>query len=91
MRVLVSDPHVVVARPELRQVPLADLLAQADHVVCLAIAAPETENLFDAAAFARMKAQAFFINASRGNLVDEAALGEALPAGRAPNSRATRA
>ena len=40
------------------------------------------ENLMDAAAFARMKPDAFFVNMSRGNLVDEAALAKALTEGR---------
>jgi D-3-phosphoglycerate dehydrogenase len=51
-------------------------------VVCLAIANEETENLMDGAAFARMKPDAFFVNMSRGNLVDEAALAKALTEGR---------
>ena len=62
--------------------PLARLLAESDHVVCLAKATAETENLMDAGAFAAMKPTAHFINASRGNLVDEAALLEALETGR---------
>ena len=82
MRVLVTDPHVSVADGALEQVPLARLLAESDHVVCLATATPETENLMNAEAFAAMKASAFFINASRGNLVDEAALLAALDGGR---------
>ena len=53
---------------------MEELLGRADYVICLAIANEETENLLDAAAFARMKPDAFFINMSRGNLVDEAAL-----------------
>jgi len=81
MHVLVSDPHVKLASPALRQVDLATLLAEADHVVCLAAATAATENLMNAAAFAAMKPSAFFINASRGNLVDEAALLQALDAG----------
>jgi D-3-phosphoglycerate dehydrogenase len=40
------------------------------------------ENLVNAAAFARMKPDAFFINMSRGNLVDEKALFQALAANR---------
>lgn len=82
MRVLVCDPHARVQHPALRQVTLPQLLADADHVVCLARATPETENLMDAAAFAAMKPTAFFVNASRGNLVDDAALLQALDSGR---------
>ena len=57
------------------------MLAQSDFVVCLAVATDQTENLMDAAAFAAMKPTACFINASRGNLVDEAALARALDDG----------
>ncbi len=81
LRVLVADPHVVVPPGPVRQVTLAQLLAEADHVVCLARASPETENLIDAAALARMKPTACFINAARGDLVDEAALLAALDTG----------
>ena len=82
MRVLVADPHADVLHPSIVPMPLPQLLADSDHVVCLATATPETENLMNAAAFAAMKPSAFFINASRGNLVDEAALLQALDAGR---------
>jgi len=64
-------------------------------VVCLAIANEQTENLIGAAALARMQRHACFINLSRGNLVDEAALaaalrenriaGAAMDVGRAPD------
>jgi D-3-phosphoglycerate dehydrogenase / 2-oxoglutarate reductase len=82
MRVLVNDPHVRVSEPDIGQVELEPLLAEADFVVPLAVATAETENLIDAAAFARMKSGAYFVNASRGNLVDEAALAAALDAKR---------
>jgi D-3-phosphoglycerate dehydrogenase len=82
MTVLVADPFKVIDTPGIRQVPLEQLLAEADFVVCLAVATEATENLMDAAAFACMKRSAFFINLSRGNLVDEAALTAALDAGR---------
>jgi D-3-phosphoglycerate dehydrogenase / 2-oxoglutarate reductase len=78
MRVLVNDPYV----KDVAQTPLDVLLAQSDYIVPLATATPETENLMDEAAFARMKRGAFFINVSRGNLVDEAALARALDSGR---------
>lgn len=81
MRVLVCDPYARVAHAGITQVELPQLLAESDHVVCLAAATEETENLMNAQTFARMKPTAFFINPSRGNLVDEAALQQALDTG----------
>ncbi|WP_043363181.1 NAD(P)-dependent oxidoreductase [Belnapia sp. F-4-1] len=81
MRVLVTDPHAKVEDARIEQVAQDRLLAESDFVVCLAIANEQTENLLNAAAFARMKRGAFFLNPSRGNLVDEAALRAALDAG----------
>lgn len=81
MRVLVADPFVAAVEPPLTLLPLDELLPQADHVACLAPASAQTENLMDARRFAAMKPGAFFINASRGELVDEAALLRALDAG----------
>ena len=78
MRVLVSDPYANIANTVQSQVQLPQLLAEADFVVCLALATDETENLMNAQAFAQMKPGAFFVNAARGNLVDEAALRRAL-------------
>jgi D-3-phosphoglycerate dehydrogenase len=81
MRVIVTDPYARSDDPQVTQVPLAQLLAEADFVVCLAKATEETENLMDARAFGAMKQGACFVNASRGNLVDEAALLAALETG----------
>jgi len=81
MRVLVSDPHAKMEHAALVQLDLPDLLAQSDFVVCLALATEATENLMNAQAFGKMKPGAFFINASRGNLVDEKALEQALDSG----------
>jgi D-3-phosphoglycerate dehydrogenase len=78
MRVLVNDPYV----KDVEQTSFDELLLQADFVVPLAVATPETENLMNEAAFATMKPGAYFINVSRGNLVDEAALARALDSGR---------
>lgn len=82
MSVLIADPYAQVDDRRFRKLPLDELLARADYVICLAIANEETENLLDAAAFARMKPDAFFVNMSRGNLVDEAALARVLEEGR---------
>ena len=81
MQVLVSDPFVTVDAPGVTQLPMADLLRRSDYTVCLAPANAETENLMDARAFAAMRPGSFFINAARGNLVDEAALLQALDRG----------
>jgi len=78
MRVLVNDPYV----KGIEQVPLDVLLGESDFVVPLAVATAETENLIDRNAFSKMKRGAYFINVSRGNLVDEAALEAALDSGR---------
>jgi D-3-phosphoglycerate dehydrogenase len=95
MRVIVTDPHVRVTRPELSQTDLGTLLEKSDFVVCLAVATAETENLIGARELFRMKRSAYLINVSRGNLVDEAALeaalrdgaiaGFAMDVGRAPD------
>ncbi|OMI15615.1 hydroxyacid dehydrogenase [Bradyrhizobium brasilense] len=82
MNVLVADPFVTPDDAAIAHLPLDDLLARADYVVCLAIANAQTENLIGQAALARMPKHAFFINLSRGNLVDEAALSAALRDGR---------
>ncbi len=82
MHVVVSDPHARVADPGIEQLGFEDLLSTADYVVCLAVANEQTENLMGDAAFGRMKPGAFFVNVSRGNLVDEAALARALDSGR---------
>ncbi|QOZ27542.1 NAD(P)-dependent oxidoreductase [Bradyrhizobium sp. CCBAU 51753] len=82
MEVLVADPFVTIEDPAIRHLPLDDLLARADYVVCLAVANEQTENLIGQAALARMQRHAVFINLSRGNLVDEAALAAALREGR---------
>lgn len=95
MHVLVTDPFATVDQPGVAQTGMTELLAAADYVVCLAPANADTENLMNAQAFATMKRGAFFINASRGNLVDDAALlgaldtghlaGAAVDVGRAPD------
>jgi D-3-phosphoglycerate dehydrogenase / 2-oxoglutarate reductase len=97
MTVLVSDPKKTLTVGGITQLSLPDLLARSDFVVCLAVATEETENLMDAAAFACMRTNAFFLNLSRGNLVDETALaaaldaraiaGAALDVGRAPDQK----
>jgi phosphoglycerate dehydrogenase-like enzyme len=68
---------------ELRGVDdLHDVLGRCDAVVVSAPGTADTENMFDAAAFAAMKPGALFCNVGRGSLVDEPALIKALEAGQ---------
>ena len=77
--VLVHDPYV--EAKDVETVEFRALLARSDIVVCLATATAETAGLMDRPAFAAMQPGALFINASRGELVDEDALAEALDRG----------
>ena len=60
---------------------LHTVLGRSDAVVLSAPSTHETENLFDAPAFAAMKRGAVFCNVARGALVDEDALIDALERG----------
>ncbi len=61
---------------------LNKLLAAADIVSLHVALTPETQRLIDKNAFAAMKPGAVFVNTGRGQLVDEAALIDALQSGR---------
>ena len=99
MEVLIADPFVTISEPGIKHLSLEEVLGRADYVVCLAVANEQTENLIGQAALAQMQKHAFFINLSRGNLVDEAALaaalrenliaGAAMDVGRAPDQMPT--
>ncbi|MDQ0273064.1 2-hydroxyacid dehydrogenase [Cytobacillus purgationiresistens] len=58
-----------------------DLLSQSDFVVCLTPLTEETKNMFTKEAFQKMKRTAVFVNASRGPIVNEEDLAEALKTG----------
>lgn len=62
--------------------PFNQLLEQADYVVSLVPLTEETNELFGESAFNRMKNDGIFINASRGGVVDETALYNALQTGK---------
>jgi D-3-phosphoglycerate dehydrogenase / 2-oxoglutarate reductase len=82
MRVLATTPQPIDDRGgRIRKVALMELLAESDFVACLAPAQADTEGLMNAAAFAAMRRGAFFVNAARGELVDDEALLAALDAG----------
>ena len=85
MRVVAFDPYVsaeVFARAGVERVDFAELLRVSDYISVHTPLVPETQGLFNAEAFRRMKPTAYIINTARGAIVDELALAEALDAGR---------
>lgn len=76
MRVIAADPY----HPEATH-GLDDLLAEADVVSMHAPVTPETAGMIDAAAFARMREGAIYLNTARAALHDTDALVEALRSG----------
>jgi D-3-phosphoglycerate dehydrogenase len=77
MRVLGYDPHAADIPVE-RRSDLVEMLADCDFVSVHCVLNAETRHLVGASAFAAMKPSAYFINVSRGEIVDEAALATAL-------------
>lgn len=82
MRVIAVDPEQVVKPAEVEALwPMerfGDLLEQSDVVSICAPLTPETRGMFDRAAFRRMRRHAYLVNVTRGAIVDEESLLEAL-------------
>jgi glyoxylate reductase len=75
-------PADVEAETGARRVELDELLERADVVSIHTNLTPETRHLFGAEQFRRMKPTAVLVNTSRGPVVDESALADALEAGQ---------
>jgi glyoxylate reductase len=86
MRVLYQDAVAADAatEKELRatRVDTATLLRESDFVTLHTPLLPETQHLINAQSLRTMKKTAYLVNASRGPVVDEAALAQALKEGR---------
>jgi D-3-phosphoglycerate dehydrogenase len=83
MKILAYDPYLgpdntLLADLGAKLVGIDELLANADVVSCHLPATATTEKFFNAEKFGKMKSNAIFINTSRGEVVDEVALAEAL-------------
>ncbi|MCP4643533.1 MAG: D-glycerate dehydrogenase, partial [bacterium] len=83
MPVIYCDPTNPKVALELgaRQVDMAALLAESDFISVHCPLLPETTHAFGAAEFAAMKNAACLVNTSRGPVLDEAALADALKSG----------
>jgi glyoxylate reductase len=84
MRVIYYDPHPLPPDAEQQlgatRVDLGRLLAESDFVSVHVPLTEETHHLLSTAQFGQMKPSAILINTSRGPVIDEAALVEALKA-----------
>lgn len=82
MNVVFYSAHVEKSSvPDCRKVTFDELLKESDIISIHAHLNEQTENMFNANAFKKMKNEAHLINTARGKIVDEAALLSALAAG----------
>jgi glycerate dehydrogenase len=65
-----------------RNVELRHLISESDAISLHCPLTPETKELINASSLSQMKKSAFLVNTSRGALINEAALAEALNAGQ---------
>jgi len=85
MKLLAYDPFISLERADQLGCRLVDmdlLFREADYITLHIPKTPETTHLINAEALAKMKQTARIINCSRGGVIDEAALSEALKAGK---------
>jgi D-3-phosphoglycerate dehydrogenase len=81
MRTIGYDPFLKAAPKGVELLPTVhEVLKQSDYVSLHLPLSPETKNLIDRKELSTMKPSAFLVNTSRGGIVNEAALAEALDA-----------
>lgn len=86
MRVVAVDLNPSASSPHVDEVwrldQLDNLLAESDYVVILVPFTPQTKNMIGAAELAKMKSSALLVPMSRGGIVDQDALIDALKRGQ---------
>ena len=84
MEIVAHDPFLseeVATQLGIPLLPFADLCGRADYITLHLPATPETRHLLNAAALARCRKNVRIINTARGELIDEAALADAIESG----------
>ena len=86
-RILVADPYRQLTAEEektmgISKVPLDQLLAESDVVTLHPRVTPETKNMIGRAQIAQMKRGSYIVNTTRGQVLDYAALYDALVSGQ---------
>ena len=85
MQVTAYDPHIaprIATDANVKLVPLEEIFSKSDFISLHAAATPETRHLVNASTLALVRHGVRVVNCARGELVDEAALLEALKDGR---------
>ncbi|HEY8140891.1 MAG TPA: D-2-hydroxyacid dehydrogenase, partial [Nitrososphaera sp.] len=86
MNLIGYDPypinHEFISETGMIVTDLNTLLESSDFVTCHVPSAPDTVHMFNSDRFAKMKPTAYLVNTSRGEIIDEKALYEALKSGR---------
>src|SRR5262252_892590 len=85
MKIVAYDPYISEAAAKELQVELVNLdrlLAESDFISLHTALSPATQNMINAKSIEKMKKSARIVNAARGELIDEAALADALKNGR---------
>ena len=78
---VITIPPDVIEKLQCKVVGLDEVFQEADFVTLHVPLTDETKHLVDAARLSKMKKTAFIVNTSRGGVVDEGALSEALQSG----------
>ena len=84
---MLQDRRTRVNLKRLNFVSLDELLSNSDIVTCHCPLTPETEGLINEDTISKMKNNVIFINTSRGPVVDETALADALNNDKNSSSR----
>jgi D-3-phosphoglycerate dehydrogenase len=85
VNLIAYDPYMneeAAAQMNVKSVTLDQLLAESDVISLHIPATPQTHHLINRETIAKMKDGAYLVNTSRGVLIDEAALKEALESGK---------